>query len=343
MTVQVARPVVWTTRPPTGTVIVAVIGEPFCIDTVQAPLVVTVGVTPGMLELQELYVGGEIGEDTAPAGFWLPGAAGTVPVEAETLQVTVTEPALRVAFPLRVALKECPAGVTVVDPASGNGVAVAVTEASDRAPAAAIPRASAVRVRLMAVLLGDRGAGWAWGVGVGGAGLAVGRGARRSLRRSGSLWSGSRRGGPRTAATRTSGRRRRCRAGCRSGNPPRFDRTSAAVAMRVVRIPARTRCGGANQPVRPSTIRTAPIRTDGIPATPCWSMIFNGASGRTQIQAPERRVRSPPQNGLLRRHRLQRCQDQDRDRDPDRASFRDRDSVRDRDRRRLRSIPSCPC
>ncbi|AKL68906.1 hypothetical protein M444_29660 [Streptomyces sp. Mg1] len=126
-------------------------------------------------------------------------------------------------------------------------------------------------------------------------------------------------------------------------NPPRFDRTSAAVAMRVVRIPARTRCGGANQPVRPSTIRTAPIRTDGIPATPCWSMIFNGASGRTQIQAPERRVRSPPQNGLLRRHRLQRCQDQDRDRDPDRASFRDRDSVRDRDRRRLRSIPSCPC
>ncbi|MFF4425684.1 hypothetical protein ACFY04_33760 [Streptomyces sp. NPDC001549] len=61
------------------------------------------GVTPHMLEVHELYVGAEIGEDTGPAGLLLPGAPGTLPVATETVQVTVTEPALRVAFPLRVA------------------------------------------------------------------------------------------------------------------------------------------------------------------------------------------------------------------------------------------------
>jgi hypothetical protein len=113
--VQFARPLVLPTTPPVGMVMVPVLGEPFCMDTAQLPLVVMVALTPGMPVLHELKVGALMGEETGPASLWLPGAAGirfwsSVPggevgTEEETVHLAVTEPDLKLAVPVSFAVK----------------------------------------------------------------------------------------------------------------------------------------------------------------------------------------------------------------------------------------------
>ncbi|GAB7033811.1 hypothetical protein JCM4914_52720 [Streptomyces platensis subsp. malvinus] len=149
VTVQDARPLVRSTNPPEGMVSPALTGVPFCMATPQVPVVLTVALTPGMLVVQEPYVAGVVELLTGPASLWLPGAAGTWPLDVEVVQVTVTDPAVKVALPLRVAVKAWPAGLTVVAAAVPAGCAIAgpVTPA-DRPSAAAIPLPATTHVRL---------------------------------------------------------------------------------------------------------------------------------------------------------------------------------------------------
>jgi hypothetical protein len=103
------------TMPPVGTLIEPAIGDPFWPVIDQLPLVVTVALTPHMLVEQPVKLGALIGTVTGPLGLVLPGAAGTVPVAVEVVQVIVTPPATALTTPWLVAWTAAPAGLTVVE------------------------------------------------------------------------------------------------------------------------------------------------------------------------------------------------------------------------------------
>jgi hypothetical protein len=122
----------------------AVLGEPFFMDTVHSPPVVIAASTPGRLLEQVLYVGALTPDSTGPSSLWLPGSAGIVPEVSETVQVTVTDPAVKVASPASFAAKSSPAGVTVVDPSAADPGAGAAFCAEALAVPATISAAAAV-------------------------------------------------------------------------------------------------------------------------------------------------------------------------------------------------------
>ncbi|MGW5436017.1 hypothetical protein [Nocardia asteroides] len=143
-TLQEASPLVWMTIPPVGTLIEPEIGEPFWPVIDQLPLVVTVALTPHMLVEQPVKVGALIGTVTGPLGLVLFGAAGTVPVAVEVLQVMVTPPATALTTPWLVACTAAPAGLTVVEVCAAAGPIPNVAAATAHPAVATAARAKSL-------------------------------------------------------------------------------------------------------------------------------------------------------------------------------------------------------